>query len=164
MDETLDLINEKNEVIGLATRKEVEAAGLLYRSSEIFVFVGGKIAIQQRSVNKSKRPGYFSIVGETVKSGETFEHAAIRGVKEELGLNAKNLRKIGEKIIRDKLYNDNMLMALFVCNGEGKMEIDKSEVEQVILMSEKEIEHFLISREKISPALIEGFKMYKGLV
>ncbi len=161
-EEILDLINEKNEAIGTAPRKEVERKGLLYRSSEIFVIAGGKIAVQLRSKNKTKRPEYYGIVGETVKSGETFEHAAARGVNEELGLEAVNLRQIGKRIVHDKKYNDNFLMNVFICTGRGEMKIDKAEVEEVVLMDENEVGTLIKSGKKVTPSLIEGFEMYRG--
>ena len=41
-EEILDLINEKNEVIGQKPRKEVERSGLLYRAAEVLCSRMGK--------------------------------------------------------------------------------------------------------------------------
>ncbi|MBI4210835.1 MAG: NUDIX domain-containing protein [Candidatus Diapherotrites archaeon] len=164
MEEILDVINEKNEVIRQAPRSEVEAKGLLYRTAEIIVFMEGKIAIQKRAANKTKRPSHYSIVGETVKAGETFEEAAVRGVREELGLEARNLRKIGDKIVHDELYTDNMLMRLFTCEGEGRMEIDEGEVKEVKMLSVEEVQGLIASGVKVTPCLVEGLRMYKEAI
>ena len=159
--EMLDLINEKNQVIGKASRKKVEEKGLLYRASEVFVLVNKKILIEKRNKNKTKRPSYYSIVGETVQAGETFEEAAIRGVKEETGLTAENLNEIGNAIIHDELYNDHHLMRVFVCEGKGEIKIQGEEVENIQLMTNQEIEELLKSGKKVTLNLVEGFNMYK---
>jgi len=161
MAEMLDLINEKNEVIGQAPRKTIEKEGLLYRASEIFVFIDGKIVIEKRNKNKAKRPGYYSSVGETVQAGETFKESAVRGVKEELGLDAENLREIGETIIHDELYNDHHLMRVFVCEGKGEIKIQEEEVESAQLMDFKEVEALIKSGKKVTLNLVEGFEMIK---
>jgi len=161
MVEILDLINEKDEVIGQASRKEIEEKGLLYRCAGIYVKIGEKIVIQQRSHNKKIRPLNFSIVEETVKTGETFEEAAIRGVKEELGLEVQELKEIGIIHIQDKEYNDNFLLKIFSAKGIGKLVSDLIEVENTNLKSIDEIEKLISSEKKISPGFLESFKQFK---
>jgi len=67
------------------------------------------LLFNKEAITKKIRPLNFSIVEETVKTGETFEEAAIRGVKEELGLEVQELKEIGIIHIQDKEYNDNSL-------------------------------------------------------
>src|SRR3989344_6227930 len=88
VEEIIDVIDENDNVLGQKPRSEVEKKGLLYRASEILVFVDGKLLIEKRSASKSKRPSHYSVVAETVKAGETYAEAAVRGVKEETGLDA----------------------------------------------------------------------------
>ena len=164
MVEILDLINEKNEVIGQASRKEVEEKGLLYRCAGIYVKIGEKFVIQQRSHNKKVRPLNYSIVEETVKTGENFEEAAIRGVKEELGLEIQDLRELGVIHIQDKEYNDNFLLKIFSVKGIGKLVFDSIEVEDTELKNIKEIEELISSEKKISPGFLESFKKFKEAI
>ncbi|MCR4335627.1 MAG: NUDIX domain-containing protein [archaeon] len=164
MEEILDLINEKNEVIGKASRKEIEEKGLLYRCSGIYVQIGKKIVIEQRSHNKKIRPLNFSIVEETVKTGETFEEAAVRGVKEELGLDVQDLKELGVIHIQDKEYNDNFLLNFFLAKGIGKLLFDSEEVENIELKSIEEVEQLFSSGKKISPGFLESFKHFKKAI
>ena len=164
VEEILDLINEKNEVIGQASRKEIEEKGLLYRCSGIYVQIGEKIVIEQRSHNKKIRSLNFSIVEETVKTGETFEEAAIRGVKEELGLEVQDLKELGVIHIQDKEYNDNFLLKIFLAKGIGKVIFDPVEIEKIELKSTGEIEQLFSSGEKISPGFLESFKHFKKVI
>ena len=159
--EILDLINEKNEVLGQVSRQEVREKGLLYRSAQIVVFYNGKIVLEIRSKNKSKRPLHLSDVGETVQAGETFEEAAVRGVKEEIGLDAENLKEIGEEIINDGESNDNFLARYFICEGKGEIKIQEEELESVELVEEEKLSEFVASHEKVSPSLLVAIKFLK---
>ncbi len=161
MEEIVDLINEKDEVIGRATRSEVKRKRLLYRCAGIYVKMKGKIVIEKRSARKELRPSNWSLVEETVKSGESFEQAAVRGVKEELGLETKSLKFIGKKIIVDSRYPDTFLLCVFVCEAKGKIRLQESEVEKVKLLTVRQIQKLLAKKEKASPGLSQTFEMYK---
>lgn len=160
-DEIVDLINEKDEIIGRAKRSEVKRKRMLYRCAGIYVKMNGKIVIEKRAARKELRPGSWSIVEETVKSGETFKQAAVRGVKEELGLDVKNLKFVGKKIIVDPRYPDTFLLCVFSCEGKGKIRLQESEVEKVKLMAIKQAERMLGKEEMVSPGLGQTFEMYK---
>jgi len=161
MEEMLDVVNENDEVLRQASRKEAEAKGLLYRASHVFVFFDGRIIVEKRSQEKSKRPGHYSIVGETVQAGENFEHAARRGVHEETGLMAENLRLLRKIIIHDEKEKDNMVYSDFMCKGTDTIKKQDSEVEEILFMGEKEIEEFIKKEKKITPAFIAAFNVYK---
>jgi len=158
----LDVVDGNDNVLGQKLRSEVEAKGLRYRAAEIIVFVDGKILIEKRASTKPKRPGHYSVVGETVKARESYEHAAVRGVNEETGLDAKWLKQIGKTMIRDKNANDFYIMTAFICEGKGKIKVQKEEVDEVKLLSEKEVEKLINSGEKVTQALVECMKLYKA--
>ncbi len=162
MDEILDLVDENSNVVGQKPRSELEAKGLRYRVAEIIALVDGKILIEKRASTKSKRSGHYSVVGETVKAGESYEHAAVRGVKEETGLEAKGLKQIGKTIINDKTEKDFYIMGVFICEGKGKIKMQKEEVDEIKLLSPKEVEKLISSGEKVTPALVECMKLYKA--
>lgn len=161
MEEILDLIDEQNKVIGKTTRKEAWRKGLLYRCAGVYVMLNGKLVVQQRSSNKRVRPLHYSIVEETVQSGESFEEAAVRGVKEELGLKTTELEELGNIRVKDEEYNDNFLLGIFKANGAGKIKIDEKEVEKVKEMSLEEMEKLIESEEKISPGFSKSFSLLK---
>ncbi|MEK6957499.1 MAG: NUDIX domain-containing protein [archaeon] len=152
----LDLVNEKDEVIGTAPRKEVNENGLLYRCAGIYVFSKNKIVLQKRSPNKKIRPSNWAIVEETVKSGETYEQAAKRGVKEELGTEPKNLKFIGKKIINDTEYPDYFIMSFYTCQLNGQISFDKDEVAETKLLTKNELKNLVKNNEKIVPSLKES--------
>ncbi|MFH1390965.1 MAG: NUDIX domain-containing protein [Candidatus Diapherotrites archaeon] len=161
MEEILDLIDEENNVIGKASRKEIKEKGLLYRCAGVYVMHNEQLVVQQRSPNKQIRPLHYSIVEETVHSEESFEEAAVRGVKEELGLEATELEEFGKIRIKDEKYNDDFLLGVFKANGAGEIIIDKNEVESFKEISLEEAEKLLNSGEKISPGFSKSFPLLK---
>ncbi len=160
MEEIVDIINENDEVIGKATRKEAKSGRFLYRCAGIYVEAGGKLVLEKRSKRKEIRPGNWSFVEETLKSGETYEQAAKRGVMEELGLKIENLQFLGKKIIEDKRYPDSFMLGVFMGAGSGKMKLQKSEVEKAELVSPKQAQGIIKRLKKISPGLEQTFGMY----
>jgi len=117
-DELLDLVDENDNVIGQVLRSEsdrldqsgegyIRAATCLIQNSK------GELWIPRRTKNKRIAPlGLDSSMQEHMVAGETYEQAAIRGFKEELGLeiSAKELEFIGKLSPTPDLY---YLVALF---------------------------------------------------
>src|SRR3989338_10309111 len=86
--EYFDVVNEKDKVIGKASRDECHKKGLLHRASHILILNSeGKILFQKRSMEKDLYPGWWidSAAGH-LDSGEGYETAAHRELKEELGI------------------------------------------------------------------------------
>src|SRR5438105_1676614 len=58
IEEIFDVVNERDEVIGQATRQEVHRKGLKHRATHVLVFNSrGKVFLQKRSVRKDRQPG-----------------------------------------------------------------------------------------------------------
>ena len=87
--EILDLVDEQDNVIGSATRKEVYAQGLRnYRVVHAFIINSeGKLWIPRRSTAKKLYPNGldYSIAGH-VESGETYEEGLLKESQEEVNL------------------------------------------------------------------------------
>jgi 16S rRNA (adenine1518-N6/adenine1519-N6)-dimethyltransferase len=87
-DEIFDIVNERDEVIGHAPRKEVHARGLLHRAVHVLVFNGqGQVFLQKRSMLKDRQPGVWdSSASGHLESGEDYDACAAREVREELSV------------------------------------------------------------------------------
>ncbi len=87
-NELFDVVDAGDRVIGQATRGEVHARGLLHRAAHVFVFNSqGQLLLQQRSATKDAHPlCWTSSCSGHLDSGETYEVAAVRELKEEIGL------------------------------------------------------------------------------
>ena len=99
--ELIDILTSDGTPTGQrATRTEVHTKGLWHRTVHVwFVNARGEILLQKRSDTKESHPGEYDIsAAGHIDAGETSVEAALREVKEELGviLIADELIKIGE--------------------------------------------------------------------
>ena len=87
-DEYFDVVNERDEVVGRATRREVHARGLWHRAVHVLVFGrDGRVFLQKRSMSKDMSPGLWdSSCSGHVDAGEDYDTAVRRELGEELGL------------------------------------------------------------------------------
>ena len=87
-EEWFDVVNERDEVVGRATRREVHARGLLHRAVHVLVFdSGGRVFLQKRSMKKDMSPGLWdSSCSGHLDAGEDYDTAAVRELKEEIGV------------------------------------------------------------------------------
>src|SRR5271170_3191443 len=87
-EEIFDVVDERDEVVGQAPRREVHARGLLHRAVHVLVFASdGRVFLQKRSLTKDTFPGAWdSSASGHVDSGEDYDACAVRELREELGL------------------------------------------------------------------------------
>jgi isopentenyldiphosphate isomerase len=79
MQEILDIVDENNTVVGIATKDEILKKNLIHRGVVVFLFDSKhKIFIHQRTENKMIYPNMWNMtLGGSVASGESFLEAAI---------------------------------------------------------------------------------------
>ena len=87
-EEIFDVVNERDEVIGQAPRKEVHACGLWHRAIHVLVFNSrGEIFLQKRSLKKDVAAGKWdSSSSGHLDTGEDYDACAMRELREEIGL------------------------------------------------------------------------------
>ena len=87
-EELLDVVDENDRVVGVKTRGEIHASGLMHRAVHILVFNSrGELFLQKRSMSKDEAPGLWdtSAAGH-LDSGEDYLDCARRELAEELGI------------------------------------------------------------------------------
>jgi isopentenyl-diphosphate Delta-isomerase len=86
--EMFEIFNEQHQLIGCEERLVVHKTGLLHQAAHVVVFSsGGKVLLQKRAASKRIAPGLWDLsCAEHLQPGESFRQAAVRGMKEELGL------------------------------------------------------------------------------
>ncbi len=90
MDELLDILNSNGQKTGkTALKSTAHKEGLYHATVHVWVYTSDrKVLLQQRGFNKETYPGYWDVsVAGHIHAGESIEKAAIREVKEEIGLN-----------------------------------------------------------------------------
>jgi len=87
-EETVDLVDEQDRVVGQAPRTTVRARNLLHREVAALVRNGrGEIDVPRRTETKDVFPGkYDMFVAGVVKGGESYDDAIRRELEEELGI------------------------------------------------------------------------------
>ena len=96
-EEWFDVVDENDQVIRQATRQEVHHQKWRHRAVHILVFQNEKaqalkLFLQKRALTKDSHPGKWdSSCSGHLDAGETYEMAAQRELKEELGLSITSL-------------------------------------------------------------------------
>ncbi len=102
-DDIFDIVDSSDTVVGSAPRSIVHRERLMHRAAHILIFCigsgGKKILLQKRSMSKDLYPGrYTTSCSGHVDSGETYDEAAVRELREETGVvaSASDMFKVGK--------------------------------------------------------------------
>jgi isopentenyldiphosphate isomerase len=152
--EMMDIVNEKDEIIGKASREEVYSQRLAHRIVHIIIFNNvGKIALQLRSKKVKFCPLYWSTsVGGHVRSGENYEEAALRELHEELGIKAR-IDLVYKDVYKDERGFTKILSTFKMLNN-GPFKINHDEVEKIEFFSIKDIREMISRKENMHPELL----------
>jgi 16S rRNA (adenine1518-N6/adenine1519-N6)-dimethyltransferase len=129
-EEIFDVVNERDEVIGRAPRREVHARGLLHRAVHILVFnARGEVFLQKRSMLKDRQPGVWdSSASGHVGAGEDYDGTAVRELQEELGWEPST-PPVRVLYIEAWEATDNEFVRVYRCSGEGPFTLHPDEIE-----------------------------------
>jgi len=163
--ELLDVVDERDVVIkrGVA-REDIHARRLLHRSVIVFVLNSkGQIFVQERSPAKDVYPGLLlaSCSGH-VLSGESYKEAAIRELREELGI------EVGPRAL-DRVCDFNCITpeeqemtVLFVLENYDKpINIDRQEIISGKFVSVQELKNQTkLEPKKFTPPFLRAFGLW----
>ena len=129
--EIFDRVDEYDNVIGSAEREEFHGnPGMIHRVAHVLVFdSSGELFLQKRALNKDVQPGKWDTsVGGHVDSGESYEKAAYREMKEELGIEGVPL----EFLYRYLHSNDyeTEYVSTYRCFWNGAIDVNKNEIDE----------------------------------
>lgn len=148
-DELLDVVNDNDEVTGQAMRSLVHQRGLQHRGVHVFLFnEQGEMLVQKRSADRANSPSLLDCsVSEHVKAGESYLEAAVRGLKEEMGVEGIQISLRG-KIQMEYGINDNEISEVYEGKLNGKqVNFDPAEIAEVKFMSLEEIRAGIIENK-----------------
>jgi isopentenyl-diphosphate delta-isomerase type 1 len=146
-DEIFDVVNERDEVVGQATRVEVHRRGLLHRAAHVLVFNRkGQVLLQKRSMKKDRQPGLWdSSASGHLNSGENYDECAARELREEIGLQPATPLKPLFKLAASP-ETDQEHMRVYACHSEGPVTPDPEEIDRVQWFSRTEVDRWLTER------------------
>lgn len=98
-DELVDIVNEENQVIGQILKTQAHKSGELHRCvvAEVIDSDGNWSLVKQAS-DRQDAGQFVSPVGGHIQAGETEENALKREAMEELGIEAADIKRVGQAI------------------------------------------------------------------
>lgn len=127
--ELFDVVDKNDRLVRQATRGECHRdKKLIHRGIVILVFNDKReLFLQKRSATKELYPGYWSLsVGGHLASGETYNEAAKKEMKEELGIEVP-LERIGKFLHENKIETEMNMAYKAVYNGSFKLNPEEIE-------------------------------------
>jgi isopentenyl-diphosphate delta-isomerase type 1 len=140
--EYLDVVNKQDVVIGKETRTKVHELGLWHRGVHVFLFtVDRRLLIQKRSADRTSSPSLLDCsVSEHVQAGESYLDAAIRGMKEEMGLEGIEIKRITKFRMKYGI-NDNEISELYEgVVDPNQVKFDLEEIDSIFYMTIDELQ------------------------
>ncbi|MCB9188474.1 MAG: isopentenyl-diphosphate Delta-isomerase [Flavobacteriales bacterium] len=134
-EEFVILVDEKDQQVGLMGKMEAHEKGLLHRAFSVFLFdLEGNFLLQRRALSKYHSGGLWTnACCSHPREGETTKEAAMRRVKEELGLdvNVEEQFSFIYKSQLDKGLTEHELDHVFFGTYEGHINPNPDEVAEV---------------------------------
>lgn len=154
--EIFDVVDERDQVTGQATRAEVHERGLIHRAVHVFVFnKRDELLLQRRSMFKDEHPGVWgSSVSGHLDAGEDYEAAALREMEEEMGIKPESPP---EEIARIAACEATGMehVRLFRARFDGRPRFPAAEVAAAMWFPLAEVAAWLAARpEDFSPGFI----------
>ena len=130
-EETVVIVNERDEVIGSVSRSRMRRERLIHRTTYIFVFsTRGELLVQERTRTKDIYPGWHDLAaGGVLVVGETYEESAYREAEEELGLRGVALTDHFKMYYEDE--TSRSFGRAYSCVYDGPFELQPEEVASV---------------------------------
>ena len=160
MEEKVVLVTEKDEVLGLMEKMQAHENGILHRAFSVFLYNSkGEMLLQKRAAEKYHSPNQWTnACCSHPRIEETYEQAAKRRIKEELGIDCELEEKfwfIYKADVGQNLW-EHELDHVFVGNYEGEFNLNKEEVAEVRYIS---LENLNIELENNPEKFTEWFKI-----
>lgn len=143
-EELLEIVDSEGKVIGIAPRFEIHGnPSLMHRVVHVLVFnKKGGLLLQKRSMNKDVAPGRWDTsVGGHVDPGEEIADAAMREMKEELGITGRGLKLLYSYIHSNRYETE--LVYTYACVCDSEVTFNKEEIDEVRSWNISEIKEHL---------------------
>jgi len=165
MDELLDIVNDEVIVTRQEMRSTVHELGLQHRGAHVFLFTpDGKMLVQKRNADRAASPSALDCsVSEHVKAGESYLETAVRGMKEEMGVDGIEIKPL-VKFRMNYGVNDNEISTLYEgLVDPAKVKFDPVEIEGINYYSLDELREMITEGDvKFCGWFVELLNWYTG--
>ena len=131
-EEYLEVVDISGRVIGKARRSELHRnPSLIHRVVHVIVSdKQGNLLLQKRSMNKDVAPGRWDTsVGGHVQTGEDVHTAALREMREELGIEGCDVDHLYHYLFIN--HHEAELVTTFFCTYEGEIIFNNEEIDAI---------------------------------
>ena len=155
----VELVNATDKIVGIVPRKGIHSKPQPHRAVHVWVFNSKKeLFLQKRPRTMEICPNLWdSSVGEHVEIKETYRKAALRGLREELNIKAKKIKRAGKKLVKFK--NAHEMITLFKTTFGGKIKVNKKEIADGKFFTKNALKK-LLKQKKTTPFFNAFFKEY----
>jgi isopentenyl-diphosphate delta-isomerase len=163
MSSDVIVVDENDNFIRNAPRKLVHASTEWHRGVHSFLFnEDGDILLLLRSANKDKFPLHWECaISEHVDPGESYLQALRRGIREELGIEPPELKRVAKfRCVYGE--HDHTVAELYKGTVSGDMAINKEEVQEAKFVPVRRVKESL-DKGKYTPWFKELFRFYEGM-
>ena len=160
MEETIDIVDSKDIVIGTAPRKGIHTTGKLHRAAHIFLFnKEGKLWLEKRAMHCDNYPGYYSSsAAGHISEGENYLEGAMREADEELGIPGLGLKFVHKFSPSNESMNE--FIALYAAASDTTPKPCK-DTERFDLFTVEEINMMIDGKTaKVSDSFARLFRWY----
>lgn len=162
--ELIEIVDENGNYTGqVMERKEAHEKNLLHNEIAVF-FINDKkqVLLQKRSASKKSNPNKWGSCAGHVDAGESLEDAALREIKEEMGIEfyLSDLKILLEKEIKIRESNSHIVYWYYInCNlSESDFNIQEEELSEVKWFSIDEIINMI--KQKDESLVFEEDRLY----
>jgi isopentenyl-diphosphate delta-isomerase type 1 len=161
-EEIFDVVNERDEVVARAPRREVHRTGLMHRAIHVFVFnARGEVFLQKRSMSKDSSPGLWdSSASGHLDSGEDYDACAVRELREEIGLHVSKTPRRVFKVNACQQTGQEFVW-LYQCASEGPFTLHPEEIDRGDWFSPQRVTEWVNERpHDFAPAFVLLWKQF----
>jgi isopentenyldiphosphate isomerase len=159
--ELIDIVDEKDQVIGTATRQKIYGKKLRHRIVHALVFnQKNEMLLQLRSKSVDFLPGAWSTAaGGHVGTSENYLQAARRELFEELGIKGK-LIEIGKFKYFSPSAETHKFVRFYKLVYKEPIQVTNEDVERVEYFSPAKLKKMLKDSIELHPELVKFIKEY----
>ena len=163
VSEIYDVVDEQDRVIGKASREECHEKGLIHRTVQVYIVLNdGRVVLQKRSETADTFPGrYTAPAAGHVDAGERYEDAAVRELREEMGLDVP-LKRVGNVKSCDPKHMQHIMVFSGFSDGPFSTQ---GETAELVDLQRTEIEQRMQNQpEAFTTACIETYRLLQKFV
>lgn len=170
--EFIEVVDSAGNLTGeKKTKKTLHSQGLWHRSSHIWIYNSqGEILLQKRAKDKGRHPGKWDIsTAGHVALGEDYDTAALRELREELGLEVKLEDLIKTRIFKhrsespEKKYYNKEISQEYLYKYDGPisgLKFRDGEVEKIKVVSQEKFKQILNDPKEYAKLVDHGQEYY----